>query len=214
MKLPAKAAIIEVLLRDGLQTRPGRSPCPLIPNLRGYRAGREAGLAHLNFVFSTSEKHNLNNVNKTIRESLTELRAIAAQAERDGIGLRISIATAFGCPLEGEVPPARVLELIGEVLACPAIEEIVLADTAGLGSPPQVFELKELENQAGRPLVGYRSVYVDNRSLRIIWKVTELQVIEVAIIAGIAEREGMFAYKLVSRRRGELEKFIKELVKQ
>ncbi|OIQ61614.1 hypothetical protein MOTE_01860 [Moorella thermoacetica] len=68
---------------------------------------------------------------------------------------------------------------------------------------------KELENQAGRPLAGYRSVYVDNRSLRIIWKVTELQVIEV----GIAEREGMLAYKLVSRRRGELEKFIKELVK-
>ncbi|GEA16552.1 hypothetical protein E308F_27980 [Moorella sp. E308F] len=70
-----------------------------------------------------------------------------------------------------------------------------------------------MENQAGRPLAGYRSVYVDNRSLRIIWKVTELQVIEVAIIAGIAEREGMLAYKLVSRRREELERFIKELVK-
>jgi hypothetical protein len=70
---------------------------------------------------------------------------------------------------------------------------------------------KELENQAGRLLAGYRSVYVDNRSLRIIWKVTELQVIEVAIIAGIAEREGMLAYKLVSRRREELEKFIEEL---
>ena len=27
---------------------------------------------------------------------------------------------------------------------------------------------KELENQSGRPLAGYRSVYVDNRSLRII----------------------------------------------
>jgi len=72
---------------------------------------------------------------------------------------------------------------------------------------------KELENQAGRPLAGYRSVYVNNRSLRIIWKVTELQVIEVVIIASIAEREGMLAYKLVSRRREELEKFIKELVK-
>ncbi|MEW6273890.1 MAG: hypothetical protein AB1556_02075 [Bacillota bacterium] len=59
----------------------------LITNLRGSRAGRETGLAHLNFVFSASEKHNLNNVNKTIQEFLAELRAIAAQADRDGIGL-------------------------------------------------------------------------------------------------------------------------------
>jgi hypothetical protein len=72
---------------------------------------------------------------------------------------------------------------------------------------------KELENQAGRPLAGYRSVYVDNRALRIIWRVSELQAIEIAIIAGIAEREGMLVYKLVSRRRGELERFIEELIK-
>ncbi len=72
---------------------------------------------------------------------------------------------------------------------------------------------KELENQAGRPLAGYRSVYVDNRALRIIWRVSELQAIEIAITAGIAEREGMLVYKLVSRRRGELERFIEELIK-
>ncbi|MBO8129157.1 MAG: hypothetical protein H0Z39_08170 [Peptococcaceae bacterium] len=73
---------------------------------------------------------------------------------------------------------------------------------------------KELENQASRLLAGYRSIYVDKRSIRIIWKITELNVVEVAIIAGIAERDGMFAYKLVSRRKDNFEKFIEKLIEE
>lgn len=73
---------------------------------------------------------------------------------------------------------------------------------------------KELENQAGRPLAGYRSIYVDKKSIHIIWKVTENETIEVAIVAGIAERDGMLAYKLVSRRKNDFEKFIEHLMKE
>jgi hypothetical protein len=71
---------------------------------------------------------------------------------------------------------------------------------------------KELENQSGRPLSGYRSIYVDNKSIRIIWKVTEKEMIEVAIIAGIAERDEMFAYKLVSRRKEDFERFFEQFI--
>lgn len=73
---------------------------------------------------------------------------------------------------------------------------------------------KELENQAGRPLAGYRSIYVDKRSIRIIWKITKLNVVKVAIITGIAERDGMFAYKLVSIRKDDFEKFIEQLIEK
>jgi hypothetical protein len=72
---------------------------------------------------------------------------------------------------------------------------------------------KELENQTGRPLAGYRSIYVDKKSIHIIWKVNENKTIEVAIVAGIAERDGMLAYKLVSRRKNDFEKFIEHLMK-
>lgn len=113
----------------------------LIPNLRGYQEGRQLGMKRLNFVFSASEKHNQSNVNKATRESVAELAKIAEQAEGDKIKLRVGIATSFGCPMEGNIPAARVLGLIEEVLNCPAVEEIGLADTAGMGNPPQVFNL-------------------------------------------------------------------------
>lgn len=124
-----------------VQNIPGVKFSALIPNLKGYREGLELGVKHLNFVFSASEKHNQNNVNKTTRESIAEFSIIARQAERDQVKLRACIATSFGCPLEGDIPAAKVLGLIKEVLEFPAVEEIVLADTAGLGNPPQVFHL-------------------------------------------------------------------------
>jgi len=72
---------------------------------------------------------------------------------------------------------------------------------------------KELENQAGRPLSGYRSIYADNKSIRIIWKVAQGNIVEVAIIAGIAEQDAMIAYKLASIRKGQFEEFVDQLFK-
>lgn len=70
---------------------------------------------------------------------------------------------------------------------------------------------KELKNQAGRMLAGYRSVYVDKKSLRIIWKVVKNETVEVIIIAGIAERDKLAAYELVSKRKINLEEFIQKI---
>ncbi len=39
---------------------------------------------------------------------------------------------------------------------------------------------------------------MDKKSIRIIWKVADSDLIEVAVVAGIAERDGLLAYKLVS----------------
>jgi mRNA interferase RelE/StbE len=70
---------------------------------------------------------------------------------------------------------------------------------------------KTLENKPDRPLSGFRSIYVDNKSIRIIWKVTASNQIEVAVVAGIAERDGLFAYKLVSSRKEAVEVFMLSL---
>jgi len=70
---------------------------------------------------------------------------------------------------------------------------------------------KGLKNQAGRMLAGYRSVYVDKKSLRIIWKVVKNETVEVIIIAGIAERDKLAAYELVSKRKINLEEFIQKI---
>ncbi|HHT70955.1 MAG: hypothetical protein WAO22_07185 [bacterium] len=70
---------------------------------------------------------------------------------------------------------------------------------------------KVLENRFNRPLSGFRSIYVDKKSIRIIWKVADSNLIEVAVVAGIAERDGLLAYKLVSSRKEAIEAFMSSL---
>src|SRR5438876_1226516 len=52
----------------------------------------------------------------------------------------VTIGTAFGCPFEGAVDPGRVLELAARVVDGGA-DEIVFADTIGVGVPRQVRHL-------------------------------------------------------------------------
>lgn len=70
---------------------------------------------------------------------------------------------------------------------------------------------KPLENQIGRPLSGFRSIYVDKKAIRIIWKVAVSGEIEVAIVAGIAERQGLLAYELAAKRSQDIESFISRI---
>lgn len=112
----------------------------LVPNCRGYERARSCGVDEINIVLSASESHNLKNVNHTIKESLGGIRLITTAARRDGIPVRGSVATAFGCPYEGKVQPRRVFE-IARALWHMGCYEIVLADTVGAANPAQVYEI-------------------------------------------------------------------------
>ena len=65
---------------------------------------------------------------------------IVARAHEDGLRATVTIGTAFGCPFEGAVDPARVLELARRLAAAEA-DEVVFADTVGVGVPRQVREI-------------------------------------------------------------------------
>jgi (R)-citramalyl-CoA lyase len=52
----------------------------------------------------------------------------------------VSISVSFGCPFEGEVDPQRVLRLAERVTEAGA-DEVLFADTIGVGVPRQVGEL-------------------------------------------------------------------------
>ena len=58
---------------------------------------------------------------------------------RPGLRCEGVIATSFGCPYEGEVPPERVFE-IAERLAAAGCEEVGFGDTTGMANPRQVRE--------------------------------------------------------------------------
>jgi len=63
----------------------------------------------------------------------------------------VTLSVAFGCPFEGAVDPARVLE-IAERVAATTPDEIVLADTIGVGVPSQVDRLVAGTVELGVPV--------------------------------------------------------------
>jgi isopropylmalate/homocitrate/citramalate synthase len=69
-------------------------------------------------------------------------RAVEAGARLDGVRVSITLSAAFGDPFEGWVDPEHVLRIATSVAAS-GPDEIVLADTIGVGVPNQVQELVE-----------------------------------------------------------------------
>ncbi len=125
-------------------TIPGLTVAALVPNLRGAEAAVEAGAHKITLPLSVSETHSLKNVRRTHAQMLEEARAIAAMiaalpSERRP-RFEGGLSTAFGCTLEGHVPPARVIAL-AEALMQAGCDEVGLADTSGYANPAQVRDL-------------------------------------------------------------------------
>ncbi|MGL5090481.1 MAG: hydroxymethylglutaryl-CoA lyase [Aeromonas sobria] len=107
----------------------------LAPNLRGAQNLYEAGLRNMNYVVSVSETHNLKNINRTVKQSIDDLKIIREQLP--DLNIRVDFATVFGCPFDGYVPTEKLIDLIHQVHAL-GIREIVLCDTIGVANPYQV----------------------------------------------------------------------------
>jgi hydroxymethylglutaryl-CoA lyase len=158
--IPQLADAAEVLARIDIPEEVSVSV--LIPNERGLdaalelldrdqgRAGGRRAFDEVNVFLSASETHNRKNVNRSIAESLAGLEAVLARARGRGLRCEGVISTSFGCPYEGHVPPARVLEIATRLREAGA-EEIGFGDTTGMANPRQVREFFEL---AGAELDG------------------------------------------------------------
>ncbi|BBH71522.1 hydroxymethylglutaryl-CoA lyase [Actinoplanes sp. OR16] len=105
----------------------------------------------INYVVVASDEFSRRNQGMSTAESLAAFRAVAARARNDGFFVTLTVAAAFGCPFTGEVPVARVREIVAD--AGP-VDEICLADTIGVGVPIQVTELADAVRgvTAGVPL--------------------------------------------------------------
>lgn len=111
----------------------------LVPNQRGLEFAVQAGLTHIAVFLSSSETHNRKNINRSIAESLATVIEVTRTALGEGLTVRGYISTVFGCPYEGDVDFARVLD-IGQELLDAGVAQISLGDTTGMGVPLQVRE--------------------------------------------------------------------------
>ena len=110
----------------------------LIPNERGYQRAVEAGIKKVELTMSTTDSHNISNLNCTSLESIARLE------ECIKMGLKTEIcaglAVAFGCPFEGRPSYQRIKMLADKMIAL-GIKEVGLADTSGVGDPAQVYDI-------------------------------------------------------------------------
>lgn len=106
----------------------------LTPNMKGYEAAVAAGVKEVAIFGAASEAFSQKNINCSIEESLARFQPIMERAEQDGIRVRGYVSCVLGCPYEGEVDVAKVVE-VARTLYEMGCYEISLGDTIGVGTP-------------------------------------------------------------------------------
>jgi hydroxymethylglutaryl-CoA lyase len=138
--VPAMADAEDVMA--GVPRQPGVSYAGLVLNRRGLDRALASRVDEVNVVVCASDTFSQRNQNATTDESLAAAIDVVRDARSAGLFTTVSIATAFGCPFEGEVPAERVLDLARRSADAGA-DEICFADTIGVGVPTQVRALTE-----------------------------------------------------------------------
>jgi isopropylmalate/homocitrate/citramalate synthase len=132
-RVPQMAGAEEVVA--GIDRREGVAYSGLVLNEKGYERFAATGLDELHFTLAATEAFNRRNANRSVDESVEELARIQTDSP-----VSVSISVSFGCPFEGEVDPQNVLRLAERVTEAGA-DEVLFADTIGVGVPRQVREL-------------------------------------------------------------------------
>jgi isopropylmalate/homocitrate/citramalate synthase len=132
-RVPQMARAEEVVA--AIDRRDGVAYSGLVLNEKGYERFARTGLDELHFTLAATEVFNRRNANRSVDESVEELARI-----RTDTPVSVSISVSFGCPFEGEVDPQDVLRIAERVTEAGA-DEVLFADTIGVGVPRQVREL-------------------------------------------------------------------------
>lgn len=121
----------------GLPAREGLIRIGLVLNHRGLERALATDVEEIGVVVVASDEFGLRNQKQTAAQSVEMAQDVIARAKAAGRRAQVTIAVAFGCPFEGEVPLSRVTDMAA-ALAKAGPLEIALADTVGVGVPAQV----------------------------------------------------------------------------
>lgn len=112
----------------------------LVLNERGLERALATKVDEIGMVAVASDTFGLRNQKQTSAESVDVACRVLRDAKRAGRRAQVTIAVAFGCPFEGEVPQSRVVEMAQKLAEAEPIE-IAIADTVGVGVPVQAKSL-------------------------------------------------------------------------
>jgi hydroxymethylglutaryl-CoA lyase len=135
-KIPQMTGSFEVA-EALVKSKTGARLSALVPNEQGMNLAIKAGLKEIAIFASCSEAFSQQNTNCSIEESFQRFDPVMALAKKNKIKVRGYLSVCFGCPYEGKVNPAKVVELAKRLhkLGC---FEISIGDTIGVASPLDV----------------------------------------------------------------------------
>jgi hydroxymethylglutaryl-CoA lyase/(R)-citramalyl-CoA lyase len=137
-RVPQMAGAEEVVA--SIERRPDAVYAGLVLNERGYDRLVATALEEAHLTFAATESFSQRNANVSVDEAVAAAARILTRAREDGIRATVTISVSFGCPFEGAVDPARVLDLAQQAAEAGAVE-VVFADTIGVAVPRQVRRL-------------------------------------------------------------------------
>jgi hydroxymethylglutaryl-CoA lyase len=125
---------------DAITPNPDVRYSALVPNLRGAQRALAAGFSEIEVVVSASDTHNRKNLNRSTHESLDDIAAIVDLVHGQGATCQVIVATAWGCPYEGDVPVERVVSVATRAMRDGA-DSLAYGDTTGMATPTRVTSL-------------------------------------------------------------------------
>ncbi|MDO8607172.1 MAG: hydroxymethylglutaryl-CoA lyase [Phaeospirillum sp.] len=138
--VPQMAATAEVMA--AITRKPGVSYPVLTPNMQGLEAALAVKVDEVAVFAAASETFSRKNINCSIAESLDRFVPVVDRARAEGLRVRGYVSCVLGCPYEGVITPAAVVEVAGR-LARMGCYEVSLGDTVGVGTPAQAQAMIE-----------------------------------------------------------------------
>jgi len=121
---------------------PGVVYTVLVPNVRGAERALSCDVDEVNLVMSVSESHNRANLRMGREESFAQLRDVIEVVSKTRVAINVSLSTAFGCPMGGDVPEDDVLGWVARFAEL-GVHGVTLCDTTGMAYPNQVRQLAQ-----------------------------------------------------------------------
>jgi hydroxymethylglutaryl-CoA lyase/(R)-citramalyl-CoA lyase len=150
-RVPQMAGAEEVIA--GLDPHDDVRFSALALNLRGVERAIAAGVHEVHIAYPVSDTFAQRNQGMTLAQAVDAAGAMIEACRSARVRVSATIGASFGCPFEGRVDPGLVIEHVARMAAFGA-DEIVLADTIGVGVPAQVRRLvpAAVDAAAGRPV--------------------------------------------------------------
>jgi hydroxymethylglutaryl-CoA lyase len=135
----------------------------LVLNVKGVERAMAAGAKHLAISLSASSTHSRQNAGMDIGEAKSAVAEMLRLARSAGIAVRGGIQCAFGCRYEGIVAESAVLDLAEFMLGL-GVDELVLADSTGMGNPVAVKRVMgAVERMGGGKILGLHLHNTENK---------------------------------------------------